>query len=95
VRANPTVAWSWVKFECYADAGSDVYIGGTFNRWKPSGLDKMRDRKHVGRYRTLLQLKKGRHEYRFLVNGTWLTNPDLPQSGPDTNVPRNNVVDVL
>ena len=62
---------------------AEVFVGGTFNLWKPSGSDRLRDKNHDGSYRTLLQLRSGRHEYKFLVNGKWLINPDLPVSASD------------
>jgi 1,4-alpha-glucan branching enzyme len=65
----------WVTFECRASPGREVLLGGTFNRWKPSRLDKLRDKRHDGTYRTLVNLHTGRHEYDFLVDGVWLMDP--------------------
>jgi 1,4-alpha-glucan branching enzyme len=79
--------WKWVSFSCLADPRSEVFIGGTFNAWKPSRFDKLRDRRDDGAYHTLLKLKKGRHEYNFLVNGAWLSDP-----GVSTN---NSVIEVV
>ena len=62
-------AWRWVKFECIAAVGAKVFVSGTFNDWKPSGCHQLRDRKHDGVYRTLLQIRQGAHEYKYLVNG--------------------------
>jgi 1,4-alpha-glucan branching enzyme len=80
------IEWKWVSFEYHAARGSEVFIGGTFNRWKPSRFDKLRDKRNDGNYRTLLKLKKGRHEYNFLVDGAWLSDPE-----DSTN---NNALDV-
>jgi hypothetical protein len=91
---SAVAAWKWVMFECHADPGSSVFIGGTFNQWKPSCFHRLRDKKRDGSYRTLLQLKKGRHEYRFLVNGEWLFNPDLPLSAPCEDAAVNNTIEV-
>ena len=78
--------WKWIKFECHADLGSEVFIAGTFNRWKPSGLHKLRDGNRDGTFGTLLNLRTGRHEYKFLVNGEWRSECDDPS--------RNGVVNV-
>ena len=91
---DSAIEWKWVKFECHAVPGSDVFIGGTFNGWKPSCFHKLRDKKRDGSYRTLLQIKKGRHEYRFLVNGQWLLDPTLPVSASGEEATLNNVMDV-
>ncbi len=61
--------WKWVRFECRAAVGAQVFISGTFNKWKPSCFHQLRDRHHDGIYRTLLQIKTGTHEYGYLVNG--------------------------
>ena len=79
--------WRWIKFECHAEPGSVVFIAGTFNNWKPSGLHKLRDGNRDGTYGTLLMLRPGRHEYRFLVNGVWRSESDDPT--------RNSVVNVV
>ena len=42
---------------------------------EPSRLDKLRDKRHDGTYRTLINLRQGRHEYDFLVDGVWLLDP--------------------
>ena len=65
--------WKWIKFECFADPGSKVFIAGTFNNWRPSGLGKLRDSERDGTFGILLKLRKGRHEYQFVVNGEWLS----------------------
>ena len=65
--------WKWFKFECRADPGSEVFIAGTFNKWKPSALDKLRDSERDGSFGILLKLRKGLHEYKFLVDGEWLS----------------------
>ena len=78
--------WRWTKFECHADLGSVVFIAGTFNNWKPSDLHKLRDGNRDGTFGTLIKLRVGRCEYKFLVNGVWQPASDDPT--------RNNVVTV-
>jgi 1,4-alpha-glucan branching enzyme len=75
---TPSRLYGWTTFECHADPGSEVFVAGTFNNWKPSGFDKLRDRKRDGTFRTLLQLRKGRHEYKYQVNGEWLSDTEAP-----------------
>jgi hypothetical protein len=87
--------WKWVVLEIYADPGSDVFVAGTFNQWIPSRFDKLRDKRRDGSYRLLRQVKKGRHELRFLVNGNWRLNPDLPMSGLPTEAAPSNVMNVV
>ena len=58
-----------VIFEFYAPLAKSVKLAGTFNNWNPSKclLEKIGN----GQWRTTLQLKSGRYEYRFLVDGNW------------------------
>jgi len=83
----PERLWRWIKFECHADPGSQVFIAGTFNNWKPSGLHKLRDGNRDGTFGTLLKLRRGRHEYKFLVNGQRVSECGDPA--------RNSVMDVV
>jgi len=66
-----------VAFVFKAPAGTtSVYLAGTFNGWDPGGhaLDGP-DNQHV--FRTSMILDKGRHEYKFVLDGkTWITDPD-------------------
>ena len=79
--------WKWFKFECHADPGPKVFIAGTFNKWKPSALDKLRDGERDGSFGILLKLRRGQHQYKFLVDGEWLSGNE-----DQTN---NRVADVL
>jgi peroxiredoxin len=52
-----------------------VYLAGTFNEWKPTGL-KMAGPDDEGFYAAELALTPGRYEYKFVVNGTeWRMDP--------------------
>ena len=86
VSADAERLWRWIKFECQAEPGSEVFIAGTFNNWKPSGLHKLRDGNRDGTFGTLLKLRKGRHEYKFLVNGVWRSDRDHPMGHSVTTV---------
>ena len=50
-----------------------VAVAGTFNSWdaKQAPLQKGPD----GVWKTKLALPAGRHEYRFVVDGQWVTDP--------------------
>ena len=78
--------WRWIKFECRAELGSEVFIAGTFNNWKPSGLHKLRDGNRDGTFGTLLNLRVGHHEYKFVVNGVWRSGSDDPARNDIVNV---------
>jgi 1,4-alpha-glucan branching enzyme len=62
-----------VLFELFSPDASEVFLAGTFNQWQAS-LTPLRDRGN-GRWFVELELKRGRYEYRFLVNGQWMDDP--------------------
>jgi Glycogen recognition site of AMP-activated protein kinase len=78
VEVSSAEGWKWVSFEFQGEPGSQVFVGGTFNQWRPSRFDQLRDRNRDGTYRTLLKLRKGPHEYGFRVDGEWRSGPEGP-----------------
>lgn len=61
------------EFCLMAPEASEVYLAGDFNNWE-SGQHKMRKFKS-GLHKKSLNLKPGRYEYRFVVDGSWWTDP--------------------
>jgi len=70
-RAKP--AASSYEFCLMAPEVSEVYLAGDFNNWE-SSQHKMRKFKS-GLHKKSLKLKPGRYEYRFVVDGSWWTDP--------------------
>jgi 1,4-alpha-glucan branching enzyme len=59
-----------------ADAkAKTVYLAGAFNDWKPDG-HQMDGPDRDGAFVTRLTLKKGSHEYKFVIDGkVWKHDP--------------------
>lgn len=72
-------------FDAPADAKS-VNLAGTFNQWNPNALRMDADENGKG-YTAELTLKRGRYEYKFVLNGSkWFADPDNPtRTGPNKN----------
>ena len=51
-----------------------VFLCGTFNEWDTSSAPLKRGRN--GEWKTSVLLHPGRYEYRFLVDGEWVDDPD-------------------
>jgi len=49
-----------------------VELTGDFNGWKPVRMRKSKD----GKFVALVPLKPGRYEYKFIVDGRWMQDPD-------------------
>ena len=82
-----------VRFECSAEPGSQVYVAGTFNKWDPKA-NPLKDNPESGPYKALLSLPEGMHEYKFIVNGTWFSDPKCPDWVPDGCGSLNSVLHV-
>jgi 1,4-alpha-glucan branching enzyme len=53
-----------------------VAVAGTFNDWDPrrTPLRKRAD----GKWTTTVRLASGHYEYRFVVDGKWISDPNAP-----------------
>lgn len=52
-----------------------VFLAGQFSEWKPLPMRKRDD----GRYSAMVALPAGRrYEYKFIVDGQWISDPDNP-----------------
>jgi hypothetical protein len=63
-----------------------VHLAGTFNEWKMTA-HKLEGPDKEGRFTTKLKVKKGKHEYKFVLDGqTWETDPEnVLRTGPYRN----------
>ena len=49
-----------------------VQLVGNFNDWTPRTMRRRKD----GSYAASVKLTPGTHEYKFIVDGQWLVDPD-------------------
>jgi len=80
-----------VSFEIEAEPGCTVSVCGTFNAWK-AGQFPMKDNPNDGSFKTTLNIPSGRHEYKFVVNGEWLTDPNCQDQAPNDCGSTNSVI---
>jgi len=64
-------------FSLIAPKAKDVYIVGDFNNWNASEAYKLM--KRDGRWEGRVNLKKGTHRYRFVIDGLWRHDPSNPR----------------
>lgn len=64
-----------VTFTYRAEAGSKVFLSGTFNNWNATAKE-MIDKKKNGVYTATTLLAPGSYEYKFIINGTWCADPE-------------------
>jgi 1,4-alpha-glucan branching enzyme len=80
-----------ITFQLKAEHGRKVCVSGSFNGWKP---DEYPLASRDGHYRRKLTLPKGRHEYKFVIDGHWVPDPNCADTVPDGCGGRNSVLTV-
>jgi chromosome partitioning protein len=68
-----------ILFSCYAPGAGEVYVVADFNGWQP-GRTPLEHVDGSGVWKKVIPLKKGRYEYKFLVDGAWVTDPANPRT---------------
>jgi len=57
------------------DAAKKVIVSGSFNGWNPTGYTMTRQ---GNKWVIKLHLDKGKHRYKFIVDGEWIQDPTNP-----------------
>jgi 1,4-alpha-glucan branching enzyme len=55
-----------------ASHASDVRVAGSFSNWQPVEMKKRKD----GKFACEVRVPPGTFEYKYLVDGKWMTDPD-------------------
>ena len=61
------------EFKFYAPSAKRVSLAGSFNNWDARDLSAKKDSR--GNWTVKVNLKPGRYEYKFVVDGNWLNDP--------------------
>ena len=85
-RAKPTV------FKYYAPQAKRVTLTGSFNEWNPKKLTAKKDSK--GNWTVKVSLKPGTYEYKFIVDGSWLNDPNCTRCVPNSFGTANCLIEV-
>ena len=65
-----------IQFD-FAHPGAKGSLGGSFNNWDNLAHPMKNDKK--GNWKVTINLKPGRYEYRFLVDGKWENDPSCTE----------------
>jgi hypothetical protein len=71
-----------VRFVLVAKGARKVGIAGDFNGWNPDGT-VLQNVDGMGTFVATVPLPRGSHEYMFLVDGKWMTDPGAAETRPD------------
>jgi 1,4-alpha-glucan branching enzyme len=61
------------EFKFYAPQAKQVSLAGNFNNWNTRAVSARKDSK--GNWTAKINLKPGRYEYKFFVDGSWHNDP--------------------
>jgi 1,4-alpha-glucan branching enzyme len=86
-------------FRCRAPEAQTVFLAGSFNQWNAGATPMAKDAE--GNWSVAVDLKPGRYEFKFVVDGAWCCEPghDTPHHDCTNCVPNpfgtvNHVVEV-
>jgi 1,4-alpha-glucan branching enzyme len=66
-----------VMLACHMPDAQSVTVAGDFCDWRTDRYALKKNKK--GLWTTMLTLAPGRYEYRFVVDGEWLNDPDCAE----------------
>jgi 1,4-alpha-glucan branching enzyme len=81
-----------VGFALFEPHAQRVSLCGGFNAWSPEATPM--NRQDGGLWEASLALPPGRHEYKFVVDGQWLPDPNAPEQVFNAHGTLNAVVQV-
>lgn len=79
-----------VQFTFLAPEAHQVCLVGEFNNWDGRANPMKKDK--IGLWKTILSLKPGRYEYRFLEDGNWVNDPSCSSCVPNSFGSQNCVM---
>ena len=65
-----------IRFLLRAPEAGEVFVTGSFNHWNPEGIPMQPHPEKPGVWQVVLPLAAGRYEYRYIIDGRWLTDPE-------------------
>jgi 1,4-alpha-glucan branching enzyme len=89
---DTTTKLKTAEFKLNAPHAKMVNIAGSFNNWNPKKLSAKKDAK--GNWTVKINLKPGKYEYKFLVDGNWINDPNCRAYSPNPFGSSNSVIEV-
>jgi len=80
------------EFKLYAPQAKKVVLAGSFNKWNTKKLCARSDSK--GSWLVKTNLKPGKYEYKFFVDGAWVNDPRCASCVPNAFGTHNCVVEI-
>ncbi|MFH1209062.1 MAG: glycogen-binding domain-containing protein [Candidatus Omnitrophota bacterium] len=91
-KIKPSMGEQAVEFQLSAPQAKSVNVCGTFNEWRTNAGRLTKD--YRGIWKGSIQLKPGRYEYRFFVDGQWIDDPRAKKTVTNQFGSKNTVLEV-
>jgi hypothetical protein len=89
-RSNGRGKSKLIRFELTDGNAQKVCIAGTFNDWHPNASEMIS--LGEGKWRKDLSLEPGEYEYRFVIDGKWITDPQCVHEKSNGLGEKNSVI---
>lgn len=80
------------EFKFHAPMAKKVSLVGSFNNWNTKGTSAKKDAQ--GNWLIKVNLKPGRYEYKFLVDGNWINDPSNRAMTTNSFGTQNNILEI-
>lgn len=82
-----------IEFRIVAPHAHQVVLSGTFNQWSESADLMKRDENGV--WKKAKMLSNGEHEYKLIIDGEWMIDPDCSDTALNDCGTLNSVIRLL
>ena len=80
------------EFKILAPEAGQVLLSGNFNDWSDTSDPMKRD--ETGGWKKTKVLPQGTYEYKFIVDGVWILDPNCPNSVLNEYGTYNSVIEL-
>jgi glycosidase len=70
-----------------------IFVAGEFNNWNPN-VHQLEDKDGDGIYEIAIPLPPGSYQYKFVVDGRWIADPENENKSPDGFGGFNSVINI-
>ncbi len=88
--AKRTMGSKRIEFSISAPSANWVGVAGDFNSWNPASLTAKKDRKGI--WKAMASVSSGTHEYKFVIDGNWITDPSCSRRSVNSYGSENSVL---
>jgi len=89
----PEQVWDVVTFSYWAPEAKVVQIAGDFNNWSSEEGIRL-EKKGDGLWEAKLPLKRGTYQYKYIVDGNWMIDPNNPLKVPNSFGGENSLLEL-